>query len=177
MASLIAVSGPPGAGKSTVSAGLAARAERSMLVEGDAFFGFVATGGIDPWLPESHEQNAVVTSAAGAATGVLAAVYDTVYDGVLGPWFLDAFLTATGCEAFDYVVLLPPVERCVERVRNRDGHTFDDENVTRQLHGQFAAGGIAERHLVDSSDLDPADTIRRIVRDRPTGRFRYGRES
>jgi energy-coupling factor transporter ATP-binding protein EcfA2 len=69
MGSLLIVTGPPGAGKSTVAKLLADSMPRSVLVEGDAFFGFLANGAIDPWLPESHEQNTVVTKAAGKATG------------------------------------------------------------------------------------------------------------
>jgi cytidylate kinase len=42
MAFLLVVSGPPGAGKSTVSRILADKFEPSVLVEGDAFFGFQA---------------------------------------------------------------------------------------------------------------------------------------
>ncbi|MFL5792310.1 MAG: AAA family ATPase, partial [Actinomycetota bacterium] len=61
MSELLIITGPPGAGKSTVARSVADRFEPSALVEGDAFFGFVARGYIDPWLPESHAQNAVVT--------------------------------------------------------------------------------------------------------------------
>lgn len=69
MGSLLIVTGPPGAGKSTVSELLVERREPSVLVAGDAFFQFLARGRIEPWLPESNEQNSVVTLAAGAATG------------------------------------------------------------------------------------------------------------
>ena len=58
---LLIITGPPGAGKSTVAQIVAGRFEPSALVQGDTFFGFVARGYIDPWLPESHEQNTVVT--------------------------------------------------------------------------------------------------------------------
>ena len=48
---LLIITGPPGAGKSTVSELVAARFDRCALVRGDTFFGFVARGYIDPWLP------------------------------------------------------------------------------------------------------------------------------
>lgn len=69
MASLLVVTGPPGAGKSTVARILADRSERSVLVEGDVFFGFLARGAIEPWLPESKQQNEIVTRAAASAAG------------------------------------------------------------------------------------------------------------
>lgn len=46
--------GPPGAGKSTVARAVSATFEPSVLVEGDAFFGFLDQGAIEPWLPESR---------------------------------------------------------------------------------------------------------------------------
>jgi adenylate kinase family enzyme len=57
---LVVVTGPPGAGKSTVAGILTNRARRSVLVDGDAFFGFLTSGAIQPWLREANDQNEVV---------------------------------------------------------------------------------------------------------------------
>ena len=133
MSTLLVVTGPPGAGKSTIAWALADSAERSVLVEGDRFFGFLAAGAIDPWLPESDEQNTVVTEAAASATGAFAQNgYETVFDGVIGPWFLSTFAEATGLERLDYVILLPTADACVQRVLTRRGHAFTDEAATRE---------------------------------------------
>ena len=51
MADLLVVTGPPGAGKSTVSQLLAADFDPGALVAGDQFFGFLRAGFIDPWRP------------------------------------------------------------------------------------------------------------------------------
>jgi cytidylate kinase len=151
---LLVVTGPPGAGKSTLAAILADRFEPSVLVAGDAFFGFLARGAIPPWLPESREQNEVVTRAAAAAAGRYASGgYATVYDGVVGPWFLPTFAAATGLDRLDYVVLLPPVDRCVERVATRTDHGFSDEAATRKMHREFAQADIDDRHVLG----DPPD--------------------
>jgi dephospho-CoA kinase len=63
VAELIVVTGPPGAGKSTVAELLSQQFDRSALVAGDAFFGFLRRGSTAPWIPESHEQNTAVVAA------------------------------------------------------------------------------------------------------------------
>ncbi|MGB8961461.1 MAG: AAA family ATPase [Pseudonocardiaceae bacterium] len=154
MGSLLLVTGPPAAGKSTVARILADRFEPSAVVGGDAFFGFLTRGAIPPWLPEANDQNDIVVHAAAAAAGQYASGgYLTVYDGVVYPWFLPAFATATGLAHPDYLVLLPSLERCVERVRTRRGHGFTDEGATRAMHGDFARADVDRRHLL----LDPPD--------------------
>jgi cytidylate kinase len=152
---LLVVTGPPGAGKSTVARCLADRFERSVLVEGDAFFRFLARGAIEPWEPESEAQNDVVTRAAASAAGGFArGGLVTVYDGVVGPWFLETFASACGLDQLEYVVLLPSVDTCVERVATRIDHEFSDEPATRKMHEEFATAAIAARHVL----LDPPAT-------------------
>ena len=154
MSSLLVVTGPPGAGKSTVASIIAHRFERSALIDGDAFFRFVVRGHIAPWLPEARSQNEVVTKCAAAAAGGYAkGGYATVYDGVVGPWLLRTFAVAAGLDGLDYVVLLPSVERCVRRVAMRQGHGFHDEPVTRRMHRAFELAGIDPKHVF----VDPPD--------------------
>jgi predicted ABC-type ATPase len=174
MGSLIVVSGPPGAGKSTVARLLAERAEPSVLVEGDAFFGFLAAGRIEPWLSGSHPQNTVVTEAAASAAGRFATgSYFTVYDGVVGPWFLPTFLKASGLSEFNYVLLLPSVERCVRQVDERVGHGFIDEPATRQMHREFSSATIATRHVISEPMGPVEETVERIQAAAQRGELTY----
>lgn len=149
-ASLLVVTGPPGAGKSTVARLVSQRLDSSVLVEGDAFFGFMDQGAIAPWLAEADAQNEIVVRAAAAAAGRFAVSYATLYDGVIGPWFLSTFLEATGLDALHYAVLFPSADECVERVSTRQGHGFRDESATRHMHAEFARGcaGIDQRHAL-----------------------------
>ena len=135
MGALIVVTGPPGAGKSTVARLLASRFDPSALVAGDDFFAFIASGRIDPWLPAAHHQNEAVIRAAAAAAGRLALRgYTVLYDGVLGPWFLEDFMAEAGVGAIHYVSLMPTEETCLERVRTRTDHGFTDLPATRHMY-------------------------------------------
>jgi predicted ABC-type ATPase len=173
MGSLLVVTGPPGAGKSTVARLIAERFESSVLVEGDAFFAFLCAGAIEPWLTESHAQNGVVTDAAAAATAsFVTGGYDTVYDGVMGPWFLPAFARRLGLAELDYVVLLPSEEECAERVRSRVGHGFSDDAAARFMHGQFSADRPASGQVVESDRLDADAIAAEVIRRRAAGDLR-----
>ena len=70
-------------------------------------------------MSSSEDQNEVVTQAAAAAAGrYTGGGYETVYDGVVGPWFLPAFAAATGLDRLDYVVLMPSVTSSSTRRTN-----------------------------------------------------------
>ena len=173
-AELLVLTGPPGAGKSTVARAVVASLERAALVRGDDFFAHVVRGAVDPWLPAAAEQNAVVLSAAAAATVLLVdGGYPTVYDGVLGAWSLDRFLADTGLGALHYAVLLPSEARCVQRVATRAGHGFTDAAAARHMHAQFASAALDERHVLREPSDDAAAAAALVLRRWAGGALRH----
>ena len=152
VAELIVVTGPPGAGKTTVARALSSMFDPTALVACDDFFAFIGQGYIAPWTGPAHQQNETVIEAAAAAAGRLAAGgYTVVFDGVIGPWFLEAFVAATSLAAIHYVVLLPPEPACAARVRSRVGHGFNDLDAARHMHREFASADIGARHVLTST--------------------------
>jgi cytidylate kinase len=155
---LIVVAGPPGAGKSAVARILAGLFDPSALVGGDEFFAMIKRGYLAPWTTAAREQNEVVICAAGAAAGRLAAGgYTVVYDGVIGPWFVDAFRSACGLDQIRYAVLLPPEKVCLERVRSRRGHGFTDLDATGHMYREFANADLGAEYVLTSTE--PAESI------------------
>lgn len=142
-------------------------------MEGDRFFGFLAAGATAPWLPNSDAQNVVVLRAAAVAAGqFVKGGYETVYDGVLGPWHLDAFVAASGLESFHYAVLLPPEDECVRRVTIRKGHGFKDVAATRQMHREFVNAAVA-RHVLSNPPDGIDDVVELVCARRQDGSLRY----
>jgi hypothetical protein len=169
---LIVITGPQ-AGKSSVSEHLANRFDPSALVPGDSFFAMIKQGYVLPWLPQSRRQNTVVVEAAAAAAGRLTDICFVIYDGVLGPWLLPTFVRGTGLPDIHYVILLPPLEACLERVQGRVGHGFNDLLVSRDLHEQFVNAAVDRRHLITEPGDHPAELAELISKQLDDGRFRY----
>jgi hypothetical protein len=172
----IVVTGPPGAGKSTVAALVVEAFPIAALVTGDTFFAFWTQGFVEPWLPESRPQNETIIEAAGASVGAFGrGGCQVVYEGVLGPWFLPPFLAGSGLPSLHYVVLLPPVQVCLARVAGRVGHGFTDPAATRSMHAEFARAPLDRRHVLEAGEGD-AETAAAAVLDRvASGAARYPR--
>jgi cytidylate kinase len=170
---VIVVTGPPGAGKSAVAEQMADLFDPSALVTGDDFFAFLRRGAIAPWLKAAHEQNTAVVEAAGAATGRLASHLDVVYDGVVGPWFLTAFLDSAGLSHLHYVVLLPPLDVCLDRVSTRRGHVFTDRDAAVALWRDFQRSHLDPRHVISDHTERPAAIARALAQRVEDGAIRH----
>ena len=157
------VSGPPGSGKTTVSAALASDYERGVHLESDWFYRSIRSGFVAPWLPDAHSQNAaVMVAATDAAAAYADAGYSVVWDGIVGPWFLDGVARRLDAREIrvQYLVLRPGRVTASQRVRWR-GDT-PEASGAESMYDQFADLEEFEPHVIS---LDaPAEQVIEVCR-------------
>ncbi|WIY04077.1 AAA family ATPase [Amycolatopsis mongoliensis] len=172
--SLLILTGPPGAGKSTVAGLVAEDAPKPTVhLHTDSFYVWIRTGFVAPYLPEAARQNDVVLGViAEAACGYARGGYDVVLDGVIGPWALEPFRDAAKRDALDlfYVVLRPSLEVTLARGTAREGRELTEVEPITGMHRAFAGLGELEKHVIDTTDQtigETADAVRRRARSAP----------
>lgn len=158
------LTGPAGAGKSTVARRVAASLDLSVHLHTDDFWDFIAAGAVLPYLPESDEQNHIVLRAISAAAFAYAeGGYAVIADGVVGPWMLDHYLRARERHPsvlLRYIVLRPSLEVTLEHALARGGSgALTDPDVVADLWGKFSDLGDLESHAIDTTALDVDETV------------------
>jgi cytidylate kinase len=171
----VLLGGPPGSGKSTVAEALASTAEKpSVHVHTDTFYVWIRSGFVPPYLPEAERQNEVVLNVMiESACGYAGGGYDTILDGILGPWLLEAFRSACRNRGLDlsYVVLRPNLAVTLSRATQREGRQLEEVEPIVGLHGAFEGLGALEGHVIDSSAQDVQQTTAEVAAGLRTRRF------
>ena len=156
---IVVISGPPGAGKTTIAKRLA-KALESTYVDGDAFF----SGPIPPWTREAHGQNTAAVAAIGREARAAASDgRSVVVDGLIGPWFIEDLLRATGTRVA-YLILRPDRQTIMRRALDRDAQHLTDPAVVTHMYDAFRDLGEYEGFVVDTTSMTIDETAATIGR-------------
>ncbi|MBX5203777.1 AAA family ATPase [Rhizobium sp. NZLR1] len=169
---ILILTGPPGSGKTTTALALAEEpGSPKVHLHSDDFWHFIKNGALPPYLPEAHEQNAVVMDVlAGVAEGYAKGGYFVVVDGIIGPWFLQSFKAITA--PLHYVVLRPPLDVAILRCQERGGDTLTDPEPITALYKQFSSLEELEKHVLSTDGQARHDTLSMVIEAVEGGKFR-----
>ena len=168
MSSVLILSGPVGAGKTTIARALIASAPGAVAhIEGDAFWSFIAK----PVRGEPEEQafKMIMRAMTASARHYARDGYEVILDFSIPPWYLDAIRALLVGKPFDYVVVRPSESVCAARASARPEGAIADYAPYHDLYTAFEA---LDGFTIRDDLSDPMTVAARIRAGLEAGTFR-----
>lgn len=170
MKSIVLLSGPVGAGKTTIARELIALSSASIAyIEGDTFWSFIAKneGG------QSRHKNfqMIMRSMIAAAVPYALADYEVLLDFSIPPFFLDTAKKIVKMRdvPIDYVIVRPSEKICAERAATRSEGKIADYSTYSEFYADFDD---MKQNTISDDQCDPVTMAKRIRQGLNKGTFR-----
>lgn len=157
---LFIITGPPAAGKSSVSEKIAESLEKSALLEGDVIYHMIRKGSEVPWKSEK-QLNLALQNLADLSKNFLSGGFDVVLDWVVMPEELGKLIKKLNINdlKIHYIVLMADLETLKTRDKGREfpmGTRVDD------LHSEFLRTGI-DSHMIFTENMEEETVAMEIL--------------
>lgn len=165
--SVIFLSGPIGAGKTAVAQELLQLLPAPLsYIEGDTFWSFIRKGG-----ERGQRDNfpVLVRSMAAAAVPLARSGFRVLIDFSIPPAYLDTARKILKEVPFDFVLLRPSLQICVERASSREKGAITDHARLKNFYALFEDGNIEP---ICDDHAEPGSLAQRIAEGLSQGRFR-----
>ena len=165
--SVIFQSGPIGAGKTAVAQELLRLLPAPLsYIEGDTFWSFIRKEG-ERELRDNFP--VLVRSMTAAAVPLARSGFQVLIDFSIPPAFIDTARKILKEVPFDFVLLRPSLQACMERASSREKGAITDYARLKNLYTYFENGNIEP---ICDDKADPASLAQRIAEGLNQGRFR-----
>jgi adenylylsulfate kinase-like enzyme len=165
--SVIFLSGPIGAGKTAVARELLQLLPAPLsYIEGDTFWSFIRKEG-----ERGSRDNfpVLIRSMTAAAIPFARSGFRVVIDFSIPPAFVDTARKILKEVPFDFVLLRPSLQVCVERAASREEGAITDYARLKNFYALFENGST---EVICDDNADPASLAHRIAEGLNQGRFR-----
>lgn len=165
--SVIFLSGPIGAGKTAVAKALLPLLPAPLsYIEGDTFWSFIRKEG-ERGLRDTFP--VLVRSMTAAAVPFARSGFRVLIDFSIPPSYVDTARKILKEVPFDFVLLRPSLQVCVERATSREEGAIRDYTMLKNFYARFEEGTVTP---ICDDNADPASLARRIADGLNQGEFR-----